>query len=299
MTWRLPDTYHSAGNGQGTATLKFYEGRDNLELGVQDHLCWVHGDGGDYRLRLSEFFREGLERGLRVAYLGSGDAGELRELLGGVADTGTLLSREAVRVISFEEFYGAAEPVDPAAVIKRYDAATQEALADGYGGLRVSADVTDLVRAPERRDAFARCEFLLERYSARHPLSAMCGYPRELGDAVTQFACLHAAVPAGLTPFQVFACDDGAVGLLGEFDQACQGAFERALGRIEPAPGDPGLIFDMSAVGFMDQYALLSLDSYAEACQVPVVARSVPPAVRRVAQVLGLEHLGHVHLGGL
>ena len=30
MTWRLPDTYHSAGNGRGTATLKFYEGRDNL-----------------------------------------------------------------------------------------------------------------------------------------------------------------------------------------------------------------------------------------------------------------------------
>ncbi len=28
MTWQLPDTYHSAGNGRGTATLKFYEGRD-------------------------------------------------------------------------------------------------------------------------------------------------------------------------------------------------------------------------------------------------------------------------------
>ena len=234
-----------------------------------------------------------------MAYLGSEDAGELRELLGRVVDSGTLLTGEAVRVISFEEFYGAAEPVDPAAVIKRYDAATQEALADGYRGLRVSADVTDLVRAPEQQDAFARCEFLLERYSARHPLSAMCGYRRDLGDAVTQFACLHAAVPAGLTPFQVFACDDGAVGLLGEFDQACQGAFERALRRIQPAPDDPELIFDMSAVGFMDHHALLSLDSYAEACQVPVVARSVPPVVRRVARVLGLEPLGHVHLGGL
>ena len=269
------------------------------ELGVQDHLCWVHGDRGDYRPRLTEFFREGLERGLRVAYLGSEDAGELRELLGRVADTGTLVSGEAVRVISFEEFYGAAEPVDPAVVIKRYDAATQEALADGYRGLRVSADVTDLVRVPERRDAFARCEFLLERYSARHPLSAMCEYRRELGDAVTQFACLHAAVPAGLTPFQVFACDDGAVGLLGEFDQACQGAFERALRRIEPAPDDAELIFDMSAVGFMDQYALLALDSYAEACPVPVIVRSVPPIVRRVARVLGLEHLGHLRPGGL
>ena len=34
MTWRLPDTHHSAGTRRGTATLKFYEGRDNL-LGVE------------------------------------------------------------------------------------------------------------------------------------------------------------------------------------------------------------------------------------------------------------------------
>jgi anti-anti-sigma regulatory factor len=127
----------------------------------------------------------------------------------------------------------------------------------------------------------------------------MCGYRRELGDAVTQFACLHAAAPAGLTPFQAFACDDGAVGLLGEFDQACQGAFERALRRIEPAPDDPELIFDMSAVRFMDHHALLSLDSYAEACQVPVFVRSMPPIVRRLARALGLEPFGHVRLGGL
>ena len=32
MTWRLPDTYHSAGHGRGTATLKFYEGRDILGI---------------------------------------------------------------------------------------------------------------------------------------------------------------------------------------------------------------------------------------------------------------------------
>ena len=264
------------------------------EWGLRDHLCWVHGERGDYRPRLGEFFRDGLKRGLRVAYLGSGDAGELRELLGRVAKAGPLRSGGAVRVISFEEFYGAGEPVDPAAVIKRYDAATQEALADGYRGLRVSADVTALVRAPERQDAFAQCEFLLERYSSRHPLSAMCGYRHELGDAVTQFACLHAAAPAGLTPFQVFACDDGAVGLLGEFDQACQVAFERALRRIQPAAGDPRLVFDLSAVRFMDHHALLSLDSYAEACPVPVVVRSVPLLVRRVARALGVEHLGHL-----
>ena len=159
--------------------------------------------------------------------------------------------------------------------------------------------MTDLVRAPEQQDAFARFEFLLERYSSRHPLSAMCGYRLELAEAVTQFACLHAAVPTGLTPFQVFACDDGAVGLLGEFDRAGQAGFERALARVEPTPGEPALVFDMSQVQFMDHHALLSLDSYAEACPVPVVVRSAPTIVRRVARVLSLEHLGHLRPGEL
>ena len=269
------------------------------DFGLQDHSCGVHGDPGDYRPRLAEFFREGLKRGLRVAYLGSGNVGELRDHLDSLVDIGSLPSHGAVQVISFDEIYGAGKPVDPTEVIERYAAATQEALADGYQGLRISADVTDLVRAPEQQDAFARCEFLLERYSSQHPLSAMCEYRLELGDAVTQFACMHAAVPAGLTPFQVFACDDGAVGLLGEFDQACQVAFERALQRIQPAPDDSQLIFDMSAVRFMDHHALLSLDSYAEACQVPVFARSMPPIVCRVRRELGLEHLGQVHPGDL
>src|SRR5215469_4996189 len=30
MTWSLPDTYHAAGQGRGTAILKFHEGRDIL-----------------------------------------------------------------------------------------------------------------------------------------------------------------------------------------------------------------------------------------------------------------------------
>ena len=268
-------------------------------FGRQDHFCWVHGEPSEYCPRLTEFFSDGLARGLRVAYLGSGSAGELREHLGRFADVGPLRTGEAIQVIPVEEIYGAGGPVDPAEVIKRYAAATEQALLDGYQGLRVSADVTDLVREPERQDAFARCEFFLERYSSRHPLSAMCEYRLDLGDVVTQFACLHAAAPEGLTPFQVFACDDGAVGLLGEFDVACQAAFERVVQRICPAPDDSRLVFDMSAVRYMDHRALLTLEAFAQKCPVPVVVRSMPRIVRRVARVLGLVHLGGVHLGDL
>ena len=45
MTWRLPDTYHSAGTRRGTATLKFYEGRDILHAVVGTDLR-VHGISG-------------------------------------------------------------------------------------------------------------------------------------------------------------------------------------------------------------------------------------------------------------
>jgi len=38
MTWRSPDTYHLAGHGRGTATLKFHEGRDILTSGA--HPQW-------------------------------------------------------------------------------------------------------------------------------------------------------------------------------------------------------------------------------------------------------------------
>ena len=87
-------------------------------FGLQDHVCWVHGDPWDYRPRLTEFFSEGLERGLQVAYLGAGNVEELREHIDRFIDVGPLLAREDIRVISFDEIYGAGEPVDPAEVIK-------------------------------------------------------------------------------------------------------------------------------------------------------------------------------------
>ena len=71
-------------------------------FGLQDHLCWVHGDPWDYRPRLTEFFDEGLERGLQVAYLGAGNVEELREHLDRFIDVGPLLTREDIRIISFD-----------------------------------------------------------------------------------------------------------------------------------------------------------------------------------------------------
>ena len=119
-----------------------------------------------------------------------------------------------------------------------FAAATEQALADGFRGLAMSGDATELVRTPAQRDAFARYEFLVDRYMASHPLSALCGYGLELGnDTVTEFALLHAPGPSDEAPFQVFGCADGAIGLAGEFDPVGVAALGRVLPRLRTADG--------------------------------------------------------------
>ena len=153
--------------------------------------------------------------------------------------------------------------MDPSEVIRRYAAETEAALADGYRGLRASADVTDIVRTAEQQAAFCRYEFLIDRYLSQHPLSAMCAYRTELGDAVQRFACLHPAATGGLTSFHVYACDDGAVGLAGEAELSCLPELERAVEHLSLAAIDRTVVVDLSRLTFVDHRALLALAAFA------------------------------------
>src|SRR3954451_9986021 len=127
----------------------------------------------------------------------------------------------------------------------------------------MSGDATELVRTPAKRNAFARYEFLVDRYMASHPLSALCGYGLELGnDTVTEFALLHAPGPSNEAPYQVFACPDGVIGLAGEFDPVGVAALGRVLPRLQTTDGGT-LIIDMAGVKYVDHRLLLTLEDYA------------------------------------
>lgn len=260
----------------------------HVGLGPNDHLCWTYDDQAEYHLAATEFLAEGLDAGMRAVYVGSGPAEELHQHLGGIHDLPARLASGSVRVLSADELYGAGQPVDPDEVISRYAAATEEALADGYRGLRATADVTDAVRTAEQQDAFARYEFLIDRYIAAHPLSAMCAYRSALGASVRRFAALHPAAPAGLTRMRVFGCEDGAVGLAGEAELTSLDDLQRALEQV-PSAGQDGLVIDLSRVTFADHRALLALSAFARNSRVPIAFRSVPAIARRVAALLGIE----------
>ena len=192
----------------------------------------------EYRRCLTDFFTEGLQDGLRLAYVSSDGADAARADLADLSDLDRLLAAGALHVLSARDIYGAGGPVDPERVVASVAAATEQALADGFGGLAVSANATELVGTPAHQDAFARCEFLVDRYMASHPLSALCGYGLELGnDTVAEFAVLHASGPSNEAPLQVFGCADGVIGLAGECDPVGVAALGRVLPRLRAADG--------------------------------------------------------------
>ena len=259
--------------------------------GLRRHVSCLHGDVAEYRRRLTDFFTEGLQDGLRLAYVSSDGADAARPDLADLSDLDGLLAAGALHVLSARDMYGAGGPVDPERVVASVAAATEQALADGFRGLALSADATELIGTPADQDALARWEFLVDRYMASHPLSALCGYGLELGnDTVTEFAMLHTARRSNEARLQVFACADGAIGLAGECDAVDVATLGRVLSRLRTA-GAPALVVDMACVEYVDHRLLLMLDRFARGNGVAVSVRSAPPLAARLIELLPVSSL--------
>jgi hypothetical protein len=258
---------------------------------MRRHASCLHGDVAQYRRCLADFFAEGVQGGLRLAYVSSDDVEAARANLADLGDLDRLLAVGALHVVSARDVYGAGGPVDPERVVGFVAAATEQALADGFGGLAMSADATELVGTPVQKDAFARCEFLVDGYMASHPLSALCGYGLELGnDTVAEFALLHTPRPSNEAPLQVFGCADGAIGLAGECDPVGVAALGRLLPRLLPADG-AAVVVDMAGVEYVDHRLLLTLDRYARGIGVAVSLRSAPPFAAHLMELLPVSSL--------
>jgi anti-anti-sigma regulatory factor len=159
--------------------------------------------------------------------------------------------------------YGSGEAVDPAMQVRAYAEATEQALADGYTGLRVAADATTLVRTPEARAAFARYEFLIDQFMTGNPLAAMCSYHvGELGhDTAAELAGMHPLAQPSATSLRLFASGEpGIAGVLaGEVDLSTRAHFQRTLDRADLIDVDGEITIDARDLAFIDHRALMHL----------------------------------------
>jgi hypothetical protein len=128
---------------------------------------------------------------------------------------GAHLDAGGIGATPFEDYYvyrPGTDVIDADESVRKYLAAVELAIGNGYTDFRAVADVMPVARTPERRDALARLEYLVDQRMAVLPFSAFCAYDMsELGVAGKELICLHPFVNKGSVAFQLYADPDADV----------------------------------------------------------------------------------------
>jgi anti-anti-sigma regulatory factor len=265
------------------------------------HVGWGYADRVALRTRAWEYLLDGVAAGQRIEFVGSGTVEALRAELAGFADGNPNLGQDAVdrgafRVAVVDEVYsfsGADRVVDPDRSVTSRVAATEDALAAGYTGLRAVVDATVLADTVVQRVAYAHYEYLLDQQSSVLPLATICAYDLvQLGSAaVAEMACLHPLTNRGASAFRLYADDGVAFALAGEVDFSSADQLADTLGRVLPLMSGAELIVDGRELEFIDHRGLLVLDRCAGQRGVRLALQTPRQTVTQIAEAIGLQHV--------
>lgn len=261
-------------------------------LGLDGHACWGFDQRQEFTDVVLEFLTEGRRLGQRIAFIGDEPLAEQRERLDPLGEVGRLIDARELVLFELDTLYPGGKPVDFDVQLALYSAATDAALADGYTGLRVAAHVTDLVTDPETRNAHLRWESFADRALSTKPLTALCGYRRDIlsPQLLHDLAALHPAAnaAAGSVPFHIFG-QDGGLALAGEVDSLSSEALDRALGFACGTQEIPSL--NLEALDFIDHRGLETIARHAHGLTTSGkrAVHNEPPIVKRLCDLLELQ----------
>jgi hypothetical protein len=143
------------------------------------HLCLPFETDEEKQAAIVSFFHEGLARGNRCVFVGT--ATEFEDLGRRLDVEGVSISRAqargALRFLTQEEAYLHDGVFDPTRVLARVAAQIDEALADGFTGLRGTGELRYVPAAAEWQK-IVWYEAQVNEYFARRPFAGLCRYPR-------------------------------------------------------------------------------------------------------------------------
>lgn len=267
-------------------------------LSRESHVCWVYDDPCDLAAASRQYLANGLARGERLLLVGDDS---VDAVLAALPDAAALRERGVLTVLPVADAYGAA--VVPEEQYEFYAGATREALAAGYTGLRVVAEVTALVSDPTRVPEHLRWEHLADGFMASGAgLSALCAYraDRLPEETLAALETLHPLVRArdGGTPFRLFF-DGTRLALAGSLDAFGADRLARAFAQTHVT--GPLVTLDLRDLEFADASGCATVAAYAtrlagHSARLRVVG--APAAFRRVWGVLGYDRLANATLSG-
>jgi hypothetical protein len=219
--------------------------------GVSDHGCWAYASVDERAAVTAAWLSDGLRLGQRCLYVGDGRPEDLLKELATIADVEGAVAAKTLAVVSAARMYDLSAPIDPDAQLAVYAAAVEEAMRDGYRGLRVVADISPLVEDEHRRAAHLRWEQIADRYIADHPLAPLCIYDGQRIGAIDAIVCAHPLQGPVPGPFALYGHRASHVVLEGELDCV---AWETLTDVIDAMPITDHLI-DASGLSFIDGHS--------------------------------------------
>lgn len=263
------------------------------EARAGDHLCWVHDGDASFGDAVRRFLAGGLARGERLLCVGDRAIAALHGDPA-VLDADGLLADGRLATLTVAEAYAATGEFSTAAQRRYYDAATRQARADGFTGLRVVAEVSELAAEPAHAEELGRWEQVADEYMASGSgMSALCAYRADLpAPVLARIAAVHPAVhaPDDLVPFRAYVVD-GRLALAGEVDTF---SAERLATVLTTAPVGRDVDVDVSALRFVDVAGCRVLAAWAAAAGRPVRLTGASGLLRRMWQLLALDDLAPV-----
>ena len=272
------------------------------EAGATDHVCWVYAGDGDLDAAVRHALDGALARGERLLGVGEGVIASLERVSTGDGGSAALAARGILETLTLDAAYDATGEFLPDRQLDFYDTATRRALADGFTGLRVVAEVSALAADADRRPELVRWEHLADDYIAHGSgFTALCAYRADLDrEALADVAAVHPVVhtPEGVPPFQVFFDDDRVV-LTGSVD-TCSAARLEAVLATSAADGTTTLL-DLGLLEFVDVAGCRVLAGWAARLASSGGRLEVTGAsrlVQRMWQILALHGLAPVTFVG-
>jgi ABC-type transporter Mla MlaB component len=267
-----------------------------------DHLCWVYDDDATFDAAVRQFLAGGLARGERLLCVGERVIDSVWADGAPVDGVESLLADGRLELLTVAQAYAATGRFAPERQLAFYDAATRRAVADGYRGLRVVAEITALAADAASRADLVRWEHLADEFMAHGSgMSAMCAYRGDLpADALSDVASVHPLVHAGqgVPSFRLFF-DEASLALAGSVDTFDA---DRLATLLDSTPVEgPVVTLDLTFLEFIDGAGCRVLARWARELATRSIVldlRRAPRIVQRMWALLGFSTLAPVTFSG-
>lgn len=162
-------------------------------IGQGDHLCLIYHSATEQMAALVPFIQAGFAAGERCLFVGHAGSGRRleRSLRGAGVDVDSETDRGALVVLTQREHWLPAGRFDPGAMMDSLRQTEQQALDDGFSGLRATWNMSWVLEGTPGAERLVEYEAHLNRFLDGSRTCALCRYSRETSPAVLIQDALH------------------------------------------------------------------------------------------------------------